>query len=202
VTAVSIDLLGLAVLAAGAATGALTGALRQVVHLAALGLSALLAPALSPLLAGPISRLLPRPELGAPVAALGALVLSFALLSVGGHLLLRGRGGGRRPADRGLGALLGGFQAAVGVWAALSLLVLWDRPVGGKELRLDPREGDLAAFAREHNLLEAVLPEELRQLRQKLPAAREAVEGEALRTATEAAKRARQALDEAEKAAK
>lgn len=198
----SLDLLGLGVLAAGAATGALTGALRQVVHLAALGLAALLAPVLSPLLAGPVSRLLPRPELGAPVAAFGALALSFALLAVAGHLLLRGREGGRRSADRGLGALLGGLQAAVGVWAALSLLVLWNRPVGGKELRLDPGEGDLAAFAREHNLLEAVLPEQLRQLREKLPAAREAVESGAVRSATEAARKARQALDQAEKAAK
>ncbi len=199
-TALSLDLLGLGVLAAGAAAGAFTGAVRQLVHLVALGLSALLAPALSPILAGPASRLLPG--LGAPMAALAAFALSFALLSVAGHLLIRRREGGRRPADRGLGALLGGLQAAVGVWAVLSLLVLWDRPLGGQDLRIDPREGDLAAFAREHNLLQAILPEQLRQLREKLPAAREAVEGGALRAADEAARKAREALEQAEKAAR
>jgi membrane protein required for colicin V production len=199
-----IDLLGLGALAAGAVTGALTGALRQAMHLLALGLSGLLAAALGPRLAGPFSRALPDRGLGPPAAAFAVFALSFVLLSLAGHLLLRARGGeGRRsPADRGLGALLGGAQAAVGVWAVLSLWVVWDRPLGGKGLRLDPRQSDLAAFAREHNLLDAVLPAQLRQLRERLPAVREALERGALDRTAEAAKKAREALEQAEKAAR
>jgi hypothetical protein len=200
----TLDLLGLAALTVGAATGALAGGLRQAVHLGALGLAALLAPALSPLLAGPISRLLPQKGLGPPVAAFVALAFCFAALSLAGHLALRssGRDGRRPPADRALGALLGGLQAAVGLWAVLSLLVLWDRPLGGKGLRLDPRQGDLCGFAREHNLLEAVLPRQLRQIREKLPAVRQAVEKGTRDQASEAAHRARRALEQAEKPAR
>jgi hypothetical protein len=200
----AIDLLGLAALAAGSATGALTGALRQVVHLGALGLAGLLAPALGPLLARPLGKVLPLGGLAAAAGAFAAFALCFAALSLAGHLALRAgeRRARRSAADRGLGALLGGLQTAFGLWAVLSLLVLWDRPIGRGGLRIDPRQGDLAAFAREHNLLEAVLPARLRQVRETLPAAREALERGALERAGEGARRAREALEQADRAAR
>lgn len=198
----SLDLLGILVLAIAAATGALTGALRQLVHLGAVALGALVAPHLGRLLEGAARRVVEPGGAARAVAAFAGFALTFALVSVAGHLLLQGRTGraARSASDRGLGALLGGGQAAVGTWAALSLLVVWDRPVGPRGLRLDPADGDLAGFAREHNLLDSAAPGQARELRERLPALREALERPVER-ADEAARKAGGALRRVEKAA-
>ena len=67
-------------------------------------------------------------------------------------------------------------MAALGLWAVLSLLVLWDRPVAAGPLRVDPRDGQLAAVAREHNLLDLAAPERARELRRRIPRLRDALD--------------------------
>jgi len=204
---VTLDLAGLGVLCAGAAVGALAGALRQVVHLGAVALAAALARPLAPGLEGLVGRTGAAPAQAGPVATLAAFLGLFLVLGAAGQLLLRlarRRDGGRSAADRGLGALLGGLHAFVALWAALSLLVLWGRPVGPARWGLDPGRGDLVAFAREHNLLALVAPAQARAVREQLPALRDALERgplERARQAAEAAERAQRAKqEEAEKA--
>jgi hypothetical protein len=203
---VSPDLPCLALLALGAAGGASSGALRQVVHLLSVVLAAVLARPAGEVLEGPMRRVV-SPALARPLGAVLAFGAALALFGVGGSLLLRGRvrGRARSPTDMGMGALLGGAQAALFLWAALSLLVLWDRPVGPKGYRLDPRQGDLAGLAREHNLLDAAAPDKAREVRERLPAVREVLEGgnplekarEAAREAVRAEERKREALEKA-----
>ncbi|HEY7725450.1 MAG TPA: CvpA family protein [Anaeromyxobacteraceae bacterium] len=202
----SPDLPCLALLALGAAGGAASGALRQVVHLLSVALAAVLARPGGELLEAPMRRVV-SPALARPLGAVLAFGAALALFGIAGGLLLRGRARGRArsPADMGLGALLGGAQAALFLWAALSLLVLWDRPVGPRRFRLDPRHGDLAAVAREHNLLDAAAPGKAQEVREKLPAVREALEAEnpiekaqeAAREAVRAQERRREALEKA-----
>ena len=180
----SLDLLGLCLLLLATAGGALTGALRQVVHLVAVGGAAVLGPRLGPPLEGLVGGLVPARAVPA-AAALAGFLLLFVALSLAGHLALRLlRGEGKRSAaDRGLGALLGGLQAALGIWAVLSLLVIWDRPVVAGPLRVDPRDGQLAAVAREHNLLDLAAPAQARELRRKIPQLRDALDGKRLQGA-------------------
>lgn len=195
----SLDLLCLLLVAAGALVGALAGALRQVVRLLALLLAALLAPRLAPRLAAPLERLLPDRGSAATVAVALAFAGLFLLAWLAGRVLLRllaseaERGG----ADRGFGALLGGLQAALAAWMLLSLLALWGRPIGP----LDPTEGQVGALVRRFNLLELSAPAEARELRQQLPRVRQAIEaGKALQEAP-AAQEALRRLEQAEREA-
>lgn len=204
----SLDLAGLLVLAAGSLAGALGGALRQLVHLGALALGALAARALGPALVGAMAGAGASAALARPLASLAVLVAVFAAASLVGHLLLRAaRGHGPRPAaDRGLGALLGGVQAGLAVWAAVSLLAAWGRPVGPAALGLDPGHGDLGAIGREHSLLDAWAPAEADALRRQLPALRDAGTANPLERARQAAEAADRALqrqaEQLEKAAR
>jgi len=208
----SADLAGLAVLAAAALGGALAGALRQVLHVAALAVAALLAGPAGAALEGPVTRALGEGQapLAGPLSHLAAFVGIFLLVGLAAHLVLGAlrRGAPGSPANRALGAVLGGAQASVALWALLSILALWGRPVGPPGFRLDPSRGDLFGFAREHNLLEAVAPREAALLRSRLEPLREAAgaspdEGpleRARRAAEEAAAAARRAQDALEKA--
>jgi hypothetical protein len=216
VNGTSADLAGLAVLAAAALGGALAGALRQVVHVAAVGLAALLAGPLGGALERSVAGLLGEGQapLAGPLARLAAFVGVFLAAGLVAQVVLAAlrRGSPASPANRAAGALLGGAQAALALWALCSLLVLWGGPVGPPAFRLDPSQGDLLGFARDHNLLEAVAPREAALLRGRLGALREAAgkgseEGEgpvdrARRTVEEAGAAARRAEEALEKAAR
>lgn len=172
----SADLLALAALALGAVAGALTGALRQLAGLAAMAAAALLGPRLAPLLERPAAALVPGAA-ARPLAGLAGFLLVLVVATLVAHLLVRlAVGDERPPLDRAGGALLGGAKSAAGLWALLSLLALWDRPVGPKGFRLDPAEGEAMALVREHNLYDLVAPAEARLLRERLPALRDQVE--------------------------
>lgn len=174
----SLDLVGLSLVVLGAVAGALAGALRQVVRLLALAAAALLAPRLAPRLAGPIERILSEPGAAAAVAVALAFALLFLLLWLLGRVVLRiaASEAERGAADRGFGALLGGLQALLAVWMAVSVLALWGRPLGTRSFRLDPTQGQLAGVVRTHNLLDLVAPADARMLRERLPKVREALE--------------------------
>jgi len=200
---VSLDLLALLLVAAGALFGALAGALRQVVRLASLGLAALLAPRLAPRVSGPLERLLPDRGAAGTAAVALAFAALFLLLWLLGRVLLRllVSEAERGPADRGFGALLGGLQAALAAWMVVSLLALWGRPVGPRAFRLDPAEGQVGPLVRRHNLVDLAAPAEAQALRERLPRVREAVEaGQALRDSP-AAREALEKLEQAEKEA-
>ncbi len=152
----TLDLAAGLLLVLFAVLGARSGALRQLVNLAAAVLGFLGARLAGPPVAQGLGRWLP-----APVAHALALVVLFfgifALAGGAGQLLLRAAGPAGRtayPWDRAAGALLGGAKAALGIWAALSALVAVDRPFGPSWLRIDPRRSDFAAVARAHNLLD------------------------------------------------
>lgn len=206
------DLLGLGVLAAAALGGALAGALRQAVHLLAVALAALLAGPLGRALAGAVGGLLGEGQgpLAGPLARLLAFAGVFVAAGMAAHLALGAlwRSGKASPANRALGALLGGAQAALGLWALCSLLVLQGGAVGPPGFRLDPSRGDLFGFARDHNLLELVAPGEVALLRERLGAAGGEGGGpverarRAVEEAAAAARRTGEALERVEKGAR
>jgi membrane protein required for colicin V production len=155
---VRLDLAVLGLLAISSIAGAVSGALRQVVSLAAVALGALAARAWTDDVAAGLARTF------RPLAGLGAPVLLFlgvaALASLVGALLLRGTGlarAVRTPADRGAGALLGGAKGALAAWVLLSALALAGPLAPGALARL-ARDSDLYALARRHNLLERLDP--------------------------------------------
>jgi membrane protein required for colicin V production len=161
---VTIDLIVLACLVLFAVFGAVTGALRQLLNLAA-GLAGwLVARALGPYVADGLAHSLPR-AMARPAASALLFVGTFVAVGIVGRLILRaaaGKGGPvRSPGDRGLGALIGAGQAGLAVWVLLSALVLLDTRVGF----LDPRRSDFAALARDHNLLEKLDPPAVRVMR-------------------------------------
>jgi membrane protein required for colicin V production len=174
---VSLDLLALAFLAGAAALGAASGALRQGVQLGAAVLGWLAARHLGPSVADGFARSVP-----APLARAGAAVLLFvgisALATLAGAVALRATDLSRvvrGPADRGVGALLGGVKGALAVWVLLSAALLAGRALpGGAGLGRALARSDLAALAREHNLLVRIDPEGVRALERALRAAREA----------------------------
>jgi membrane protein required for colicin V production len=171
----TVDLAVLALLVLLSVAGALTGALRQGLTLAA----ALLGWLAARHLAAPVGRGLARtlPEAAArPVAAVLLFLGTYALVSIVGGLVLRSRaaaGAVRSPADRALGALLGGAKATLVVWVLLSAAALAGGPVGPRSFRVDPRTSDFAAVARDHNLLARVDPRRAKDLERVLRAIRD-----------------------------
>jgi membrane protein required for colicin V production len=150
---VTIDLVVLAFLAAFALAGAVSGALRQLVSLVAAGAGVLASRAWS----ADVGAGLARRFSGAARPLAPALLFfgAFALVSIAGALLLRAGGVSRvvrGPADRGVGALMGGAKAGVVAWALLSLLALAG-DVAPDRVRAAARASDLAALARAHNLV-------------------------------------------------
>ncbi len=163
-----LDLAVLAILAVAALLGASSGALRQLVSLAAAALAVLAARTL----ALPVGDGLARTF--TPVARYVAPVLLFvgtlALASLAGAAILRATGIAavvRGPADRALGALLGGAKAALAAWALLSAVALAGnalpralaRPVGAS---------DFAALSRAHNLIARLDADAARTLKRAL----------------------------------
>lgn len=161
----ALDLAVLAVFVAAALGGALSGALRQVVQLAAVVVGWLAARHLGPAVAAGFAKSVP---------ALVARPAASALLFVGGSAatgllaaaILRARGLAqvvRGPADRGLGALLAGAKGGLVVWVLLSAAALAG-PFALGPVRFDPAVSDFAGFAAEHNLLERIDPGAARTL--------------------------------------
>ncbi|HZZ86102.1 MAG TPA: CvpA family protein [Anaeromyxobacteraceae bacterium] len=162
----TLDLACLAVLVLAALGGAFSGALRQLLQLAAGAAAFFASRALGPTLSLALARYLP-PRAAGPLARLGLFVTVLVLVTLLGRLLLRGLFGEalRGPGDRAAGALLSAAKGALVLWAALSALALYGRPVSLGGVSLDPASSDFAAVAREHNLLdETRLPQVMQRL--------------------------------------
>ena len=170
----TLDLAVLALLALAALYGAATGALRQLVSLAAVVAGVLAARAFGADVGAGLARTVtPLARHLAPVLLFAGI---FALASLAGHLLL-GAGGMKRvvrgPADRALGALVGGAKGALAAWLLLSALALAGDHAPDAVLRR-ARGSDFAALARAHNLFRTLDPDAVRRLERALEAARQA----------------------------
>lgn len=156
----AIDLAAAALLALAAAAGSSSGALHQLVQLAGAVVGWLAAWSLGPPVARGLARWLPQSTASAAAGIL--LFLGFGILAAWiGHLFLATRsfsGVVRSPPDRGLGALLAGAKAGLVIWAVLSALALAGGRVGLGRFAVDGKGSDLAALAREHNLLVRMRP--------------------------------------------
>jgi membrane protein required for colicin V production len=162
----TLDLVVLALLLLASLLGAASGALRQAVALGGVVLGWLAARQLSVPVARGLSRALPE-VLARPAAAALLFAGTFALATLVAGALLRAGGLARAvrgPADRALGALLGGAKGALAAWVLLSALALAGGPVGVGRMRIDPRRSEFAGLAREHNLLVRVDPAAARKL--------------------------------------
>jgi membrane protein required for colicin V production len=171
---VTLDLAVLAVLAVAALLGAASGALRQLVSLAAAGLGVVAARAFGPAVAEGLSRTFAQAGRVAAPALLFAG--TFALASLVGKGILRGTGVARvvrGPADRAGGALLGGAKGALAAWALLSALALAG-DVAPQPLASRTRDSDFAALARAHNLITRLDPDAGRLLERAIDVARQA----------------------------
>ncbi len=149
----TIDLVVLGFLAVSAILGAVSGALRQLVTLGAAALAVLAARAWSDEVGAGLARRFSG--IARPLAPALLFFGTFAVASLAGVLLLRAGGASRvvrGPADRAAGALVGGAKAALVAWALLSLLALAGERAP-QAIRADARRSDLAALAREHNLV-------------------------------------------------
>ncbi|MFT3917077.1 MAG: CvpA family protein [Anaeromyxobacteraceae bacterium] len=168
----ALDLVILALLLVAALSGAGSGALRQVIQLVAYVLAALAARILAAPIAAGLENALP-----AALARAAAPALVFAgaasLLGLLGAAALRGTAlsrAVRAPADRALGAVLSGAKALVAAWVALSAIAIAGDALPWIGARASTSE--FASLAREHNLVQAVLPEQVRKLEdltKKLP---------------------------------
>lgn len=171
----TIDVAVLGALLLFAVAGAIGGALRQVVTLAAVvagWLSARHLPArLAPTLLGPRPPAWERAALAA--ACFVAAVIVVSLLGRAVARRLQGPEGRPGPVDRALGALLGGAKAALGCWVLLSALALARAPVTVGGLKLDVRASDFGSLAARYNLLEAAAPRQAALLERLLEAARD-----------------------------
>lgn len=171
----TLDLVVLGLLLLFAVAGAFTGALRQVVQLLGVVAGWLAARHLPPLLVGPLLGSRPPPwQRGALAAAcfVGAVIL-VGLLGRAVARRLHGPSGRPGPVDRALGALLGGAKAGLAAWVLLSALALARGPLVLGSLRLDVRSSDFGSLASRHNLLEAAVPAQARQLERLLKATRD-----------------------------
>jgi membrane protein required for colicin V production len=161
----ALDLAVLLIIAVAAVLGAVSGALRQVVQLAAVALGWLAARRLGTAVAEGLGRSLP-PLVARSVASAVLFLGVAALVSLTGALVLRGTGVARAvrgPTDRGVGALLGGVKAGAVIWVLLSALALAGE-AAPRAFALDPHTSEFAALARRYNLLERLAPEPVRAL--------------------------------------
>lgn len=165
-----IDLCVLAVVAVFGLLGALSGAARQIAHWVALGLAFVGSRPLA-------ARLAPfAPDFGLPPALANAALTAvcFTAVSVlGGFLLgmaLRrviGSVSGSKS-DRLGGLALGAAKGAAGAFAALAVVLVFEKPLAA---RLGPSAAPLkdsaaAGFVRTHNPLESAPPPALAKLRE------------------------------------
>jgi membrane protein required for colicin V production len=185
---VTLDLAVLAILAAAALLGAASGALRQLVSLTSVVLGALAARAWSADVAAGLARSFSPP---ARVLAPFLLFLGiFALSSLVGLAVLRWTGISRvvrGPADRGVGALLGGAKGALAAWVLLSALAL-AAEIAPQTLSRAVRGSELAALARVHNLIARLDPTSARVIERALEAARQVERAGRLRDDPESAR--------------
>ena len=170
----TLDLVVLAALAIAALVGATSGALRQLVSLAAAVLGVLASRAFSRDVGDGLARSVAPVARG--VAPLLLFLGGFALASLVGLAVLRGTGVARAvrgPVDRAAGALLGGAKAALAAWALLSALALAG-DLAPDAVTSRAKGSDFAALARAHNLVARLDPEAARRLERALEAARRA----------------------------
>ncbi len=159
----TLDLAVLAVLAIAAISGAVSGALRQLVSFASAGLGVAAARAFSRDVGEGLAR-----TLSPSARALAPLLLffgAFALGSLVGVVLLRATGVSkvvRGPTDRAAGAILGGAKGALAAWTVLSALALAGDLVP-RDLAARAARSDFAALARAHNLIARLDPDAARR---------------------------------------
>jgi len=171
----TLDLVVLGLLLLFAVAGAFSGALRQLVHLAAVVAGWLAARHLPPRLAGPLLGSHPAAwQRGAlPGACFVAAVVVTWLLGSAIARRLHGPDGRPGPLDRAGGALMGGLKAGLAIWVLLSALALARGPVVLGSLRLDLRGSDFGSLASRYNLLEAAAPRQAGRLERLLRALRD-----------------------------
>jgi len=161
----------LLLLAAASVLGALAGVIRPLF----LAIGTVLGWLAARHLAAPVARLLERalPEgTGRPVAAALLFVAVTSVVVFVGARLRRAPGGGARPSDRALGALLGGAATAVALWVGVAVADA-AAPVLGRPLQAQLAGSDLAALVREHDVLAAWRKPAEEALRRLLAAARD-----------------------------
>jgi membrane protein required for colicin V production len=160
---VTLDLIVAFLLIFFCIAGALSGALAQGAHLAAVIASGMFGRPVGALLAPAVGDALGVPKL---VANIAATSLAFLCLYVGLHLLGKAvarrltRDGNARAVDRALGAVLGSAKTLLIVWVLLSGLVFLEKPIGGFSLgwSFDGKGSFFAAMARDHNFFSVDLP--------------------------------------------
>lgn len=156
----TLDAACLAVVVLAAIGGAVLGALTQLAQLGAVSAgwagARWLGPTVAPFLQGKVPAFAAHPiasALAFAACAAAAMIVLHALVG-----LARARRAERGGMDRGLGALLGGTQAALVVWVGLSALAAWGKPVHVGRFHVDPTGSDLVGFAREHSALAPLAP--------------------------------------------
>lgn len=169
-----LDLALLALLTVAAALGAAAGALRQAVQLLAAVLGWLAARHLGAAVGAGLAKWIPAML---SRAAAGAVLFFgvYALVSLVGAALLRGTGlasAVRAPADRAIGALLGGAKTVLVGWVILSAVALASAVLPARAGRA-LAGSELASLAREHNLLVRLDPGAVSALKRLLEHARE-----------------------------
>lgn len=168
----TVDLLCLGYLLFFAIFGALTGAVKQTVHLVGFALGYLAARTLGPSVVPLVPRGLP-PIAAYSVANAAVFFTVFAVVHVAGRAILRRTPLGRvvhGAPDRGLGVLLGAAKAGLILWVVLSTLVFLDGPLKGVGWKFDDQGSDFCKVAREHNLFTSAQFPQVRALRTVLRA--------------------------------
>lgn len=156
----SLDPSCIALVALAAVAGAFLGALSQLAQLGAMAAGWAGARVLGPTAASLLHGRLPA-FAAHPLGNLLAFVVCAAVASVVLRAVLRLAAAGRAVRsgpDRGLGALLGAAQAALFLWAALSALAAWGRPLHLGPIDLDPTTSELVGLVREHGAFDAAAP--------------------------------------------
>jgi membrane protein required for colicin V production len=148
---VTLDAAVLALLALAAVAGALAGAMRQVV-LAAGAVAGWISVRLWAAAGGRLLERALSPPLARAVAAGLVFAIAFSAVGLAGRLVRRRSTGAGSRADRALGALLGGGEAALVAWVAIAVLDLAG-PALPRALQAQLARSDLAALVREHDAL-------------------------------------------------
>jgi membrane protein required for colicin V production len=194
-----LDLSALVVLAVAALLGAASGALRQLVSVAAAVAGVLASRAFARDVGDGLARTVSAAA--RPAAPVLLFVGVFALASLLGGVILRASGVARAvrgPPDRAAGALLGGVKGALGAWVLLSAFVLARDHLPARA-RDWAAGSDFAALARTHNLVARLDPEAARRLEQLQGVQDLERLDRARRDLEDAGRRRREALDRLER---
>jgi len=160
VTGATIDLAAVVAVALAAILGASSGALRQIVQLAAVVAGVFAARHLAAPVASGLGRLASAP-IARAIAPMFLFLGVAALVSLVGGALLRGTAVARAvrgPADRGVGALLGGAKGALVAWVILCILAL-GAGAAPERLARAVRSSQLVDLAARHDVVERVAPD-------------------------------------------